>query len=81
MMLGLGTLFRYKYAHAKHHTMRYGVITERFDSDTGLEPPGSVTIQWVHGGDPYSVLESDLMAMLKSGDKTSGIIFNPAETP
>ena len=81
MMLGLGTLFRYKYAHAKHHTMRYGVITERFDSDRGLEPQGSVTIQWVHGGEPYSVLESDLMAMVKSGGPGSGILFNPAETP
>jgi hypothetical protein len=81
MMLGIGTLFRYKYAHAEHHTMRYGVITERFDNDTGLEMPGSVTIQWVHGGEPYSVLEGDLMAMVKSGGPGSGILFNPAETP
>ena len=78
MMLGIGTLFRYKYAAAKQHTMRYGVITERFDSDRGLEPQGSVTIQWMHGGEPYSVLESDLMAMVKSGGPGSAILFNPA---
>jgi len=81
MMLGIGTLFRYKYAEAAHHTMRYGVITERFDSDRGLEPQGSVTIRWMHGGEPYSVLESDLMAMVKSGGPGSAILFNPAETP
>ena len=80
MMLGVGTLFRYKYAAAKQHTMRYGVITERFDSDRGLEPQGSVTIQWMHGGEPYSVLESDLMAMVKTGGPGSGIIHNTNET-
>ena len=79
MMLGVGTLFRYKYAAAKQHTMRYGVITERFDSDRGLEPQGSVTIQWMHGGEPYSVLESDLMAMVKTGGPGSGIIHNTNE--
>ena len=86
MMLGIGTLFRYKYAGPKlavtetaFHTMRYGVITERFDSDRGLEPQGSVTIQWMHGGKPYSVLESDLMAMVRSGGPGSAILFNPAE--
>ena len=78
-MLGIGTLFRYKYAAAKQHTMRYGVITERFDSDRGLEPQGSVTIQWMHGGEPYSVLESDLMAMVKTGGPGSGIIHNTNE--
>ena len=80
-MLGVGTLFSYKYAHPAHRTIKYGVITERFDSDTGLEPQGSVTIQWIHGGATYSVLESDLMAMVKSGGPGSAILFNPAETP
>ena len=79
MMLGVGTLFRYKYAEAAQHTMRYGVVTERFDSDRGLEPQGSVTIQWMHGGEPYSVLESDLIAMVKSGGPGSGFIYNTNE--
>ena len=78
-MLGIGTLFRYKYAAAKQHTMRYGVITERFDSDRGLEPQGSVTIQWMHGGEPYSVLESDLISIVKSGGPRSGFIYNTNE--
>ena len=79
MMLGIGTLFKYKYAEAAHHTARYGVVTQSFDDDMGIEPQGSVTIQWMHGGKPYSVLESDLMAMVKSGGPGSGILFNPAK--
>ena len=80
MMLGVGTLFSYKFDHpVNDHPMRYGVITERFDSDRGQEPQGSVTIQWMHGGEPYSVLESDLMAMVKSGGPGSGIIYNTNE--
>ena len=78
-MLGIGTLFRYKYALEPQHTMRYGVVTERFDSDRGLEPQGSVTIRWMHGGEPYSVLESDLMAMVRTGGPGSGILFNTNE--
>ena len=78
MKLEVGTLFKYKYADAAHHTARYGVVTQRFDDDMGPEPQGSVTIQWMHGGEPYSVLESDLMAMVKSGGPGSGILYNPA---
>ena len=78
MMLEVGTLFRYKYAAAKQHTMRYGVVTERFDDDMGPEPQGSVMIQWMHGGEPYSVMENDLIAMVKSGGPGSGILYNPA---
>ena len=77
-MLGIGTLFRYKYAKATQHIMRYGVVTQRFDHDMGPEPQGSVMIQWMHGGEPYSVMENDLIAMVKSGGPGSGILYNPA---
>ena len=74
-MLGVGTLFRYKYAHTcENHITKYGVVTERH------KQAGSIAIQWTHGGEPYGIFESDLIAMLKSGDKTSGIIFNPNES-
>ena len=72
MMLGVGTLFSYKFAEPKQHTMRYGVITKRFDDR-------HIQIQWMHGGEPYPVLESDLMAMVKSGGPGSGIIYNTNE--
>tara|TARA_Y100000593_G_C4239004_1_gene301112 strand:- start:93 stop:362 length:270 start_codon:yes stop_codon:yes gene_type:complete len=77
-MLGIGTLFRYKYAKASQHTMRYGVVTERFDSDMGPQARGSVMIRWMHGGEPYTVMENDLIAMIKSGGPGSAILYNPA---
>ena len=78
MKLEVGTLFKYKYAEAAHHTARYGVVTQRFDDDMGPEPQGSLMIRWMHGGEPYSVMENDLIAMVKSGGPGSGILYNPA---
>ena len=78
MKLEVGTLFKYKYSEAAHHTAIYGVVTQRFDDDMGPEPQGSVMIKWMHGGEPYSVMENDLIAMVKSGGPGSGILYNPA---
>ena len=35
-------------------------------------------IQWMHGGEPYTVMENDLIAMIKSGGPGSAILYNPA---
>tara|TARA_R100001244_G_scaffold76069_2_gene60509 strand:+ start:390 stop:620 length:231 start_codon:yes stop_codon:yes gene_type:complete len=71
MKFGIGTLFRYKYPRG-NNGLKYGVITNKNNQDE------TITIQWLYagGGDPYSMLETDLISLLKSGDESSGIIHN-----
>jgi hypothetical protein len=71
MKFGIGTLFRYKYPYGNNN-QKYGIITNR---DNQKE---TVTIQWLQGDveKPYSMLETDLISLLKSGDESSGIVHN-----
>ena len=83
-MLGVGTLFSYQQADPSQRglALKYGVVTGKAKREHkhGADwRAGSVTIQWLDGGKSYSVLESDLIAMVKSGGPGSGIIHNTNE--
>jgi len=83
-MLGVGTLFSYQQADPSQRglALKYGIITEKVKREQkhGADwRADSVTIQWIDGGKPYSVLESDLIAMVKSGGPRSGFIYNTNE--
>ena len=71
-MLGVGTLFRYKYAEPEQHVMRYGIVKERIDQQ-------KVEIVWLHNGLTHELFEQDLKSMVSSGGPGSGILYNPAE--
>ena len=83
-MLGVGTLFSYQQADPSQRglALKYGIITEKAKREQkhGADwRADSVTIQWINGGKPYSVLESDLISMVKSGGPRSGFIYNTNE--
>jgi len=71
-MLGVGTLFKYKYTHGSCE-MIYGVITKRREQENLIE------IQWFGGNGPYPISDLALLNLLKSGDEKSGIIYNTNE--
>ena len=83
-MLGVGTLFSYQLSDPSQRgpSPKYGVVTERVKREPrfgGDWRSNSVTIQWIDGGKAYSVLESDLIAMVKTGGPGSGFIYNTNE--
>ena len=78
-MLGVGTLFSYQQADPSQRglALKYGVVTEAVEREP--ENYNVLMIQWVNGGKPYSVLESDLISIVKSGGPRSGFIYNTNE--
>ena len=71
-MLGVGTLFRYKFAEPEQHVMRYGIVKERIDQQ-------KFEIVWLHNGLTHELFEQDLKSMVRSGGPGSGILYNPLE--
>ena len=78
-MIGVGTLFSYQQADPSQRGLapKYGVVTEAVEREP--ENYNVLMIQWVNGGKPYSVLESDLISIVKSGGPRSGFIYNTNE--